>query len=70
MIERPDSEAGYCHARALEEQVAAQRATSAAARERHDELAAMYRFRESFAKNHDPIVVEAAEWRESIREEI
>jgi hypothetical protein len=50
MIVRATTEADYWHARALQEQAAAQRATSEAARERHDELAAMYRFRESFFK--------------------
>jgi hypothetical protein len=38
-------DADYFRDRAVQEQVAAQRATSAAARERHDELAVMYRFR-------------------------
>ena len=38
-------EADYYRRRALQEQIAAQKATCAAARERHDQLAAMYRFR-------------------------
>ena len=37
-------EADYYRRRALQEQIAAQKATCAAARERHDQLAAMYRF--------------------------
>jgi hypothetical protein len=46
---RPGDDAGYFHARAIEEQTAAQRATCAAARHRHEEMAAMYRFKEMFA---------------------
>ena len=38
-------DASYFRARALQEQVAAQKATCEAARESHDRLAAMYRFR-------------------------
>ena len=38
-------DAGYYRRRALQEQLAAQTATCAAARQRHDELAAMYGFR-------------------------
>jgi len=38
-------EAAYCRDRAIQEQVAAQNATCNPARERHEELAAMYRFR-------------------------
>jgi hypothetical protein len=38
-------DASYYRARALQEQVAAQRATSPAARDRHDEFAMMYRFK-------------------------
>lgn len=41
---RPD-DAEYFRSRAVQEQVAAQKAASEAARNRHDELAAMYRFR-------------------------
>lgn len=35
----------YYRARAIQEQVAAQKATSQAARKRHEELATIYRFR-------------------------
>jgi hypothetical protein len=35
----------YYRGRAIQEQIAAQNATSGAAREVHDQLAAMYRFR-------------------------
>jgi hypothetical protein len=35
----------YFHRRSVDEQVAAQRATCLEARHRHEELAAMYRFR-------------------------
>ena len=38
-------DADYWRRRALQEQVAAQKATCEAARLRHDQLAAMYRFR-------------------------
>ena len=38
-------DADYYRRRALQEQIAAQKATCAAARERHDQLATMYRFR-------------------------
>jgi len=41
---RTDDE-GYYRARALQEQVAAQNATSKRVREVHDQLAVMYRFR-------------------------
>lgn len=41
----PTGEADYLRARAVQEQVAAQKAASEAARDRHDQLAAMYRFR-------------------------
>jgi hypothetical protein len=50
MFARPIDDAGYFHVRALEEQVAAQNAVSPAARIRHDELAAMYRFKEALLK--------------------
>ena len=42
-MKRDDAE--YYRQRALQEQLAAQRAACSAARERHDELAMMYRFR-------------------------
>lgn len=38
-------DASYFRRRALQEQIAAQKATCEAARNRHDQLAAMYRFR-------------------------
>ncbi len=41
----------YYRARALQEQIAAQKATCAAAQERHDELAMMYRFRAVMLSN-------------------
>jgi hypothetical protein len=49
VVKRPRDDLGYFHARAIEEQAAAQRATCAAARSRHEEMAAMYRFKEMFA---------------------
>ena len=39
------NDSDYYRRRALQEQTAAQKATCEAARERHDQLAAMYRFR-------------------------
>jgi hypothetical protein len=38
-------DAAYYRSRALQEQIAAQRASCGVARDRHDELATMYRFR-------------------------
>lgn len=52
MERRGKSDADYYRARALEEQVAAQKATCTAARERHDELATMYRFRAVMLTKH------------------
>lgn len=40
-----EDDASYFSRRALQEQLAAQKATCEAARGRHDELATMYRFR-------------------------
>jgi hypothetical protein len=54
MIVRPTENADYFHARAIEEEVAAQRATCAAARDRHDEMATMYSFREMLARSRPP----------------
>jgi hypothetical protein len=54
MILRPTDDADYFHVRAIEEQTAAQRATSAAARGRHDELAMMFRFREHLVRTIPP----------------
>jgi len=48
---KPDDSA-YFRRRAVEEQVRAQLSTCAAARERHDELAAMYRFRAAMLSTH------------------
>ena len=42
-MKRDDAE--YYRRRAIQEQLAAQRAICSAARDRHDELATMYRFR-------------------------
>lgn len=43
-------DASYFSRRAIEEQVAARHAVCAAARERHEELAVMYRFRSAMLK--------------------
>jgi hypothetical protein len=43
-------DAAYYGRRALQEQLAARNATCAAARERHDELAMMYRFRSAMLR--------------------
>ena len=63
MARRPSDDADYYHARAIEEQVAAERATCAAARDRHDEMAAMYRFREVLARRRPH------GWDEEVRED-
>jgi hypothetical protein len=44
-VGRIKDDAVYYGRRALQEQVSARRASCAAARDRHDELASMYRFR-------------------------
>ena len=59
-------DADYYRRRALQEQIAAQKATCAAARERHDQLAAMYRFRalmdsDEPASGSDPVAETALE---------
>jgi hypothetical protein len=59
---RTDDEA-YYRARALQEQVAAQCATCEAAREVHDQLAAMYRFRVAMLSRGP------SEWAESLQED-
>ena len=48
---KPD-DSDYYRDRAIQEQVAARRATCEAARERHEELAMMYRFRASMLATH------------------
>jgi len=40
-----EDDSRYFRARALQEQIAAQKATTAAARRSHDQMAAMYRFK-------------------------
>ena len=47
-----EDDANYFKRRALQEQVAAQRATCKVARDRHDELATMYRFRAAMLTTH------------------
>jgi len=49
MRPREVDDAAYFRERAIEEQVAARRATCAAARQRHDEMAALYRFKAMLA---------------------
>jgi len=49
-MERDDAE--YYRKRAIQEQVAAQNANGQAARERHEELATMYRFRAAMLTTH------------------
>jgi hypothetical protein len=46
-----EEDASYFRRRALQEQIAAQKATCEAARQRHDELAMMYRFRAAMLTN-------------------
>ena len=52
----------YYRARALQEKVAAQNATSEVARERHDQLATMYRFRVAMTSSNP------AQWSECVRQ--
>lgn len=54
MIARPRDDADYFHARALEEQAAAQLAKCPEAQRRHDEMATIYRFKESLARTCPP----------------
>jgi hypothetical protein len=61
MIARPKNDADYFHTRALEEQVAAQRASCDEASHRHEELAAMYRFREMLVRSAPPEFAAAPE---------
>lgn len=49
-VQRSLDDEHYFHARAVEEKVAARRATWAAARERHEEMAAVYRFKAALLK--------------------
>jgi hypothetical protein len=49
---RRGSDESYCRRRAAEEQAAARKATSASARERHDEMAEMYHFRAEMLTPH------------------
>ena len=59
---RRDDES-YYRGRATEEQIAAQNATSRAAREVHDQLAAMYRFRVAMLSRSP------SEWSGSLQDE-
>ena len=63
---RVDDDTDYYRRRAMQEQIAAQKATCEAARERHDQLAAMYRFRalmdsDEPASGSDPVAETALE---------
>ena len=59
---RRDDES-YCRGRAIEERIAAQNATSGAARKVHDQLATMYRFRAAML-SHSP-----SEWSGFLQDE-
>lgn len=59
-------DASYYRARALQEQVAAVEATSAAAQNCHDQLALMYRFRAALAERTAVPQVEAGGHRRAI----
>jgi len=54
-----EDDATYFRRRALQEQLAAQLATSKVARDRHDELATMYRFRAAMVTTHPRCWAEA-----------
>lgn len=56
-----DDDLRYFRKRALEEQIAAQRSACEAARHRHDELAAMYRFRAAMLSMPNQCWAEASE---------
>jgi hypothetical protein len=47
-----ESDETYCRRRAIEEQAAARKASSASARERHEEMADMYRLRAEMLTPH------------------
>jgi len=47
-----EDDANYFRRRALQEQLAGQKATCKVAQERHDELATMYRFRVAMLTTH------------------
>jgi len=47
-----EDDVSYCRRRALQEQLAAQNAKCGVARDRHDELATMYRFRAAMLTTH------------------
>ena len=54
-----EDDATYFRRRALQEQLAAQNAASNVARDRHDELATMYRFRAAMLTTHPSCWTEA-----------
>ncbi|HEY6048967.1 MAG TPA: hypothetical protein VIV07_07975 [Sphingomicrobium sp.] len=59
-----EENAVYFRRRALQEQLAAQTATCKVARDRHDELAAMYRFRAAMLRPHP------RSWAEALQEHV
>lgn len=59
-----EDEAGYFWRRAIEEQVATQKATCSSARQRHAELSAMYRFRSAMLSKG------ARSWSDTDRREL
>jgi len=61
-------DAAYYRKRAIDEQVAAQNATCEAARERHEELATMYRFRAAMLTTHPSCWAEYLESPEEVIE--
>lgn len=54
-----EDDATYFRRRALEEQIAAQKASCKVARDRHDELSTMYRFRAAMLTTHPHCWAEA-----------
>ena len=58
-----EDDATYFRRRALQEQIATQVATSKVARDRHDELATMYRFRAAMLTTHPHC------WAEALQEQ-
>ena len=59
-----EDDVSYCRRRALEEQLAARKATCEVARERHDELATMYQFRATM------LSTEPAAWGGALQPEL
>ena len=58
-----EDDASYFRRRALQEQLAAQKATCKVAKDRHDELATIYRFRAAMLTTHPSCWADALQQR-------